>query len=130
MRFPRSGAFTLNVTPGTNVTSGVGGLSMGTITLGGLGLFNIAGSESLTNTAALDGAFGITKVGAGDARARRHEQYTGATTVSNGLLLLDGGLTTDVGGQRHRRDAQGRAEFHARDSHAEPFDHRLGQART
>jgi autotransporter-associated beta strand protein len=88
------GAFTLNVTPGTNVTSGVGDLSIGTITLGGLGLFNITGGASLTNTVAFGGAFGVTKNGAGTLVLSGTNSYTGATTVSNGVMLLNGSLTT------------------------------------
>ncbi|MEA2711447.1 MAG: hypothetical protein QOF78_4048, partial [Phycisphaerales bacterium] len=89
-----AGAFTLNLTRGANVTSGIGGLSVGAMTLSGDGTFNVGGNASFTNTATLGGNFSVTKTGAGSLVLSGANSYTGATTVNDGAMILNGNLTS------------------------------------
>lgn len=82
------GAFTLNVTRGANATSGTGAVTFGATTLTGNANFAPAANAQLT-LGAVSGAFTFTKSGAGITVLSAANTYTGATTVSGGLLRLN-----------------------------------------
>src|SRR5262249_43606957 len=56
-----AGAFTLNVTAGANVSSGVANLSIGAVTPGGDGTLSPGANSSITVTGAIASTFGLAK---------------------------------------------------------------------
>jgi autotransporter-associated beta strand protein len=91
--FTSSGAFTLNLSAGSNINAGTGDLTLGALTLGGNGTFNVVSGAFLTITGAAGGAFALTKTGAGVMSLQGTNSFTGATTVSAGTLVIQGNLT-------------------------------------
>jgi autotransporter-associated beta strand protein len=82
------GAATVNFSAGTNVTSGVAGLTIGTATLGGNATLNVGANAAVTVSGVVSGAFGLTKTGAGTLTLGGANTFTGGTTASAGTLLL------------------------------------------
>jgi autotransporter-associated beta strand protein len=98
-----SGAFTLNVSAGANVTGGTPGLALGGGTLGGNGTVDVganalvAFTPGVTTTGIIGGgAFGLTKAGAGTLLLNVVNTYTGATTVNAGALAGNGTIAGNV----------------------------------
>jgi autotransporter-associated beta strand protein len=79
------GAQTLNVTRGSNATSGTGAVTFGATTMTGNATFSPAANAQLT-LGAVGGAFTLTKSGAGLAVLSAAGSYTGATSVTAGTL--------------------------------------------
>ncbi len=79
------GAQTLNVTRGSNATSGTGAVTFGATTMTGNATFSPAANAQLT-LGAVGGAFTLTKSGEGLAVLSAAGSYTGATSVTAGTL--------------------------------------------
>jgi autotransporter-associated beta strand protein len=79
--------FTLNVSAGPNVTSGVAGLTVGSMTIGGTATINVGTNAQVTLTGALTGAFPLAKTGAGTLALGGTNTYT-TTTISAGTLQM------------------------------------------
>ena len=94
---------TMNVTAGTNVTSGVANLSIGSISLAGNGTFNVASNCSITVTGAVSSTstspqvFGVTKTGGGLMLLNGSNTYDGPTTVSAGAIQSGGSIAKSTG---------------------------------
>ena len=102
-KFSNSYDSTMNVTAGTNVTSGVANLSIGSISLGGNGTFNVASNCSITVTGAVSSTstspqvFGVTKTGGGLMLLNGSNTYDGPTTVSAGAIQSGGSIAKSTG---------------------------------
>ncbi len=84
-----AGAFTLNVTAGPNVTSGVAGFVLGAVTLGGDGSFNIGNGVLTTVSGVVSGAFAVNLSGLGTLDLQGVDTYSGATNVNGGTMIVD-----------------------------------------
>lgn len=89
--FTTNGAYTLNVTGGTSVTSGTAALQFGTASMGGNTSLNITnpangGVTQLTIGVISGGAATLTKTGSGKLLFNGVNSYTGLTTVSDGTI--------------------------------------------
>src|SRR5262249_23710400 len=99
-KFSNSYDCTLNLTAGTNVTSGIANLSIGSIPLGGNGTVNIGSNCSATVTGVVSSTstapqtFGVTKTGTGTVFLNGANTYNGPTTVSVGTLQSNGSVAT------------------------------------
>jgi autotransporter-associated beta strand protein len=95
--FTAAGAFTLNVSAGPNVTTGVAGLTLGSVTLPGDGTFNVGANAAATVSGAISGAFAVTKTGSGTVFLNGPNTYTGATNVNAGVLQSGGSIAASSG---------------------------------
>jgi autotransporter-associated beta strand protein len=84
-----AGAFTLNVTAGPNITSGVAGFTVGSITLSGDGSFNFGGGVLTTVGGVVSGAFAVDLSGLGTLDLQGVNTYSGATNVNGGMMIVD-----------------------------------------
>ena len=92
-----TGAFTLNLSKGANVTSGVGNLALGAATLGGNATLGVEGNAVLNVTGAIGGgAFGLTKSGSGTLLLNGVNTYTGDTIVTSGPLGGNGTIAGNL----------------------------------
>ena len=105
------GAHTLNVTGGSNVTSGTTQVNFNSATLTGNATLNVvnpaAGSTNVLVSGVMSGAFGLTKSGSGTLTLQGANTYSTTTAVSGGTLNLSGaagaiasstGITLSTGG--------------------------------
>jgi autotransporter-associated beta strand protein len=92
-----AGSFTLNLSRGANVTSGVANLSLASITLGGHGEFHIASNGSLNVPGVVSGTFDLIKTGTGAVLLAGANTYTGITNVVEGTLRVNGSISTSGG---------------------------------
>jgi autotransporter-associated beta strand protein len=81
-----AGAFTLNVSAGPNVTSGVAGLTLGSAVVNNTGTFNVGANAAVTIPGVVSGTSGVTKNGAGLLALTGANTYGGATLVNAGML--------------------------------------------
>ncbi len=93
-----AGAFTMHVTAGGNITSGIAGFNLPSATLGGNATFDIANSALATTTMTIPGVvsgsgFSLTKTGSGTLVLGGTNTYSGGTTVSGGALAVNGLIT-------------------------------------
>jgi autotransporter-associated beta strand protein len=90
-----SGAVTL--AGAATIQSDAGSLELtGGITNGGNTLTVQGAANTTVSTAAISGAGGLTKTGAGTLTLSAANTYNGATTVSNGTLIVNGSISTSV----------------------------------
>jgi hypothetical protein len=82
------GDYTLNLSAGANVTSGTQGLSVGTMTLGGNGTFNVGANASMTVTGAVSGAFNVIKSGIGSLVLNQSLTTSPAISITGGTLMV------------------------------------------
>lgn len=105
------GAHTLNVTGGTNVTSGTTQVNFNSATLTGNAVFNIvnpaAGSTNVLVSGVMGGAFSLTKIGSGTLTLQGANTISTTAAISGGALVLSGangaiasvnGITVSNGG--------------------------------
>jgi len=76
------------------VVTAAGGTITAPISFAGTREVNVASGGLLNIDAAISGAGGLTKIGAGTVLLQRVNPYTGATTVNEGVLQLNGNVAT------------------------------------
>ncbi len=104
-------ASTLNVTGGSNVTSGTAQVNFNSATLTGNAVLNVvnptAGSTNMLVSGIMSGAFSLTKSGSGTLTLQGANTYSTTTAISGGTLNLSGtagaiasstGITLSTGG--------------------------------
>jgi autotransporter-associated beta strand protein len=89
-----AGDFTMHVSPGANISSGIAGFTLPSATLGGNATFDIlnggAVSTNMTITGVVSGTgFGITKTGAGTLTLSGAGTFTGNIAVNAGMLVAN-----------------------------------------
>ncbi|MFO1522702.1 MAG: autotransporter-associated beta strand repeat-containing protein [Kiritimatiellia bacterium] len=93
-----NGAYTLNITGGSNVTSGTAQVNFNATTLGGNATFNVVNPAAGSTVMSIGGAIGesggarsLTKTGNGTLTLGGVSTFTGGTTVNGGEVILANG---------------------------------------